>query len=248
MAGLAGLAAAGWGRAAAAGGPQALVTGGGFYFTTLSEESPRAFEFRGILTPESCAEVLAAAKARRERGPDVARLLPGHVPALKKLEEDLALWIKVPPSFAEEPFYAVELGAGGGQEKPYLPDVAYYEPWEEGDSWKPLVVDESRWGVPMATVIIPLTAPPAQGGELLLVGVDPNSGGGGPERTAKVCGKQGLVSAPGKGDALLYFSAGMDGLMDDWAQLEVCPVREGSGWFLIKRFYTRSGRRSDAEH
>ena len=73
-------------------------------------------------------------------------------------------------------------------------------------------------------------------------------GGGGPERTAKVCGKQGLVSAPGKGDALLYFSAGMDGLMDDWAQLEVCPVREGSGWFLIKRFYTRSGRRSDAEH
>ena len=175
------------------------MTGGGFYFTTLSEESPRAFEFRGILTPESCAEVLAAAKARRERGPDVARLLPGHVPALKKLEEDLALWIKVPPSFAEEPFYAVELGAGGGQEKPYLPDVAYYEPWEEGDSWKPLVVDESRWGVPMATVIIPLTAPPAQGGELLLVGVDPNSGGGVLSAPRRCAGSRGWSARRGRG-------------------------------------------------
>jgi hypothetical protein len=51
-----------------------------------------------------------------------------------------------------------------------------------------------------------------------------------------------------QGDALLYFSAGMDGLMDDWAQLEICPVQEGSGWLLIKRFYTRSGRRDDSEH
>jgi len=80
------------------------------------------------------------------------------------------------------------------------------------------------------------------------VGVDPASSGGGAERAAKVCGKQGLVSTPGKGDALLYFSAGMDGLMDDWAQLEICPVQEGSGWLLIKRFYTRSGRRDDSEH
>ena len=75
--------------------PQTLKTGGGFYFTTLSEESPRAFEFRGLLAQDACAEVLAAAKSRRERGPGVARLLPAHAPALKKLEADLALCLCV---------------------------------------------------------------------------------------------------------------------------------------------------------
>ena len=198
----AGLVAA---AAGGAGGPQTLKTGGGVYFTTLSEESPRAFEFRGLLAQDACAEVLAAAKSRRERGPGVARLLPAHAPALKKLEADLALWIKVPPSFAEEPFYAVEIGSGGGQEKPYLPDVAYYEPWEEGGSWKPLVVDERRWGVPMATVIIPLTAPPAKGGEMLLVGVDPASCGGGLNAPRRCAGSRGWSARRERGTRCFIF-------------------------------------------
>ena len=175
--------------------------------------------------------------------------MPAHAGALKKLEEDLALWIKVPPTFAQEAFFAVELGTSGDEAKQFLPDLAYFEPWQDASgAWVPHDAKQSLWGVPMATVILPLTAPPARGGELLLVGVDTKTGGGGPERSEQVCGKRGLKSRPGQGDALLYFSAGMDGLMDDWAQLEVCPVQEGSSWVLIKRFYTRPGRRLDEEH
>lgn len=197
----------------------------------LSQDKPRAWLYRGLLTPEECEHIIEKAQPRMHRSGvvdmktggstfDDIRTSTGTFLSRKQdsiianVENKLAAWTMIP---AENGEGIQVLRYDHGQE--YRPHYDYF------------FHDQGKKNNRIATVLMYLTDV-EEGGETVFPRREkPDWQGSEPWSE---CGGKGLAVKPRKGDALLFFSLKPGGELDRGSNHAGCPVIRGVKWSATK--------------
>ncbi|XP_044480222.1 probable prolyl 4-hydroxylase 7 [Mangifera indica] len=207
--------------------------------------SPRAFIYKGFLTPEECDHLIDLAKDKLEKSMvadnESGKSIESEVrtssgmflnkrqdEVVADIEDRIALWTFLPQENGES---IQILHYENGQK--YEPHFDYFHD----------KVNQELGGHRIATVLMYLSNV-EKGGETVF-----------PDAEGKLsqpkddswsdCAKQGYAVKPRKGDALLFFSLRPDATTDTSSLHGSCPVIEGEKWSATKWIHVRSFDKSE---
>ncbi|KAK3242141.1 hypothetical protein CYMTET_48147 [Cymbomonas tetramitiformis] len=197
----------------------------------LSQDKPRAWLYRGLLTPEECDHIIDKAQPRMHRSGVVDMKTGGSTfddirtstgtflsrkqdAVIANVESKLAAWTMIPPENGEG---LQVLRYDHGQE--YRPHYDYF------------FHDQGKKNNRIATVLMYLTDVEEGGETVFPRRTKPDWQGSEPWSE---CGGKGLAVKPRKGDALLFFSLKPGGELDRGSNHAGCPVIRGVKWSATK--------------